>query len=107
MNQRLQAIIERAYTLSAQVLNGDKPDLALAEELSGETAELLTLLVGDSSAFESDEVMDTELVQLAQVVPMLDRVTTLIYNTEGDVYQQAYEKLEEVISQLQTQGETK
>ena len=68
MNQRLQAIIERAYTLSAQVLNGDKPDLALAEELSGETAELLAMLVGDASAFESDEVMDTELVHLAHTL---------------------------------------
>lgn len=49
----------------------------------------------------------TDAEKLAQVLPMLDRVTTLIYNMEGDVYQQAYEKLEEVISQLQTQGETK
>ena len=48
----------------------------------------------------------TDAEKLAQVLPMLDRATTLIYNMEGDVYQQAYEKLEEVISQLQTQGET-
>jgi hypothetical protein len=66
MNQRLQAIIERAYTLSAQVLNGDKPDIALAEELSGETAELLAHARGDTGAFESEEVMDMELVALVK-----------------------------------------
>jgi hypothetical protein len=64
MNERLQAIIERAYTLSAQVLNGDEPDLAIAEELSGETAELLALACGDTGAFESVEVMDAELIAL-------------------------------------------
>jgi hypothetical protein len=64
--QRLEAILERAYTLSAQVLNGDEPDISLAEELCGECAELLAHLSNDQGAFESEEVMDAELVQLAK-----------------------------------------
>ena len=38
--------------------------------------------------------------QLEKILDLLDRATTLIYNMEGDAYQQAYEKLEEVINQL-------
>ena len=61
---RLNDILSRAYTLAAQVLNGDTADIALAEELSGECAELLALLNGDSDAFESDELIDPELLAL-------------------------------------------
>jgi len=42
---------------------------------------------------------------LLEALALLDKATTLIYNMEGDTYQQAYEKLEEVISQLK--GEAK
>jgi len=105
MNQRLQAIIEKAYTLSAQVLNGDEPDIALAEELSGETAELLAHASGDTGAFESEDVMDSELVALAKVVALLDKATTIIYNMEGDLNQRTYEQLEAILNQLK--GESK
>jgi hypothetical protein len=99
-NHRLTEIIDRAYMLSAQVLNGDNPDIALAEELSGETAELLALLNGDTGAFESDTVMDGELVDLCNALNLLDKAATLIYNMEGDQYQSAYEKLESVLDSL-------
>ena len=99
-NHRLIEIIGRAYMLSAQVLNGDNPDIALAEELSGETAELLALLNGDTGAFESDALMDEELVDLCNVLNLLDKAATLIYNMEGDQYQSAYEKLESVLDSL-------
>ena len=105
MKERLEAMLERAYTLSAQVLNGDTPDMALAEEVSGECAELLAHINGDTGAFESDDVIDSELSTIAQALPMLDTATTLIYNTEGDAYQKAYEQLEEIINQLK--GERK
>ena len=97
---RLTDIIGRAYTLSAQVLNGDDPDIALAEELSGETAEFLALLDGDTGAFESDTVMDGELVALCNALTLLDKAATLIYNMEGDQYQSAYEKLESILDSL-------
>jgi hypothetical protein len=64
--KRLEAMLERAYMLSAQVLNGDTPNISLAEELCGECAELLAHINGNQSAFESEEVMDAELVALAK-----------------------------------------
>jgi hypothetical protein len=64
--KRLEAMLERAYILSAQVLNGDTPDISLAEELCGECSELLAHINGDRGAFESEEVMDAELVELAK-----------------------------------------
>jgi hypothetical protein len=101
--KRLEEMIERAYTLSAQVLNGDEPDIALAEEVSGESAELLAMMNGDWSAFESEEVMDMELldtVKKIKALELLDRATTIIYNIEGEAYQGAYERLETIIKQL-------
>lgn len=70
--ERLEAIIGRAYTLAAQVLNGDTPDLNLAEEISGECAELLAHLDGDGGAFDSESVIDFDLVQLAQALKQLE-----------------------------------
>ena len=105
MTNRLENMIGRAYELSAQVLNGDEPDLALAEEISGESAELFALLDGDMGAFESEDVMDGELVALAKVVALLDKATTIIYNMEGDLNQRTYEQLEAIINQLK--GESK
>ena len=64
--KRLEEILGRAYTLAAQVLNGDTPDLATAEELSGECAELLALLNGDWSAFYEPELVDPELLSIAK-----------------------------------------
>ena len=66
--KRLEAMLERAYILSAQVLNGDEPDISLAEEVCGECSELLAHINGDRSAFESEEVMDAELVALAKEI---------------------------------------
>lgn len=66
--KRLEAMLERAYILSAQVLNGDTPDISLAEEVCGECSELLAHISGDQGAFESEEVMDAELVALAKEI---------------------------------------
>jgi hypothetical protein len=62
---RLEAIIGRAQELAAQVLNGDAPDISLAEEVSGECAELLALMDGDMGAFGEPELIDPELLALA------------------------------------------
>jgi hypothetical protein len=101
--RRIEQMIERAYTLSAQVLNGDELDIALAEEVSGESAEFLAMMFGDWSAFESEEVMDMELLETVKKIKaleLLDRATTIIYNMEGDAYQAAYEQLEKIIQQF-------
>ena len=101
--KRLEEMLGRAYTLSAQVLNGDEVDIALAEEVSGESAELLAMMNGDWSAFESDEVMDMELlgtVKKLQAFEMLNRAVTMIYNIEDDAFQTAYERLENIIDNL-------
>jgi hypothetical protein len=60
---------------------------------------------GDTGAFESEDVMDSELVALAKVVALLDKATTIIYNMEGDLNQRTYEQLEAIINQLK--GESK
>jgi hypothetical protein len=62
---RLVAMIERAYTLAAEVLNGDAPDISLAEEVSGECSELLALMDGDMGAFDEPALTDPELLALA------------------------------------------
>ena len=103
--QRLEAIIGRAYELAAQVLNGDKADIALAEEVSGECAELLAHVDGDRAAFESDEVMDGDLVRVAMAMRLIDKATSLIYNIEGDLYQETYDKLETILDTMK-QAET-
>lgn len=61
---RLESILGRAYQLAAQVLNGDDPDASLAEEVSGECAELLSLIDGNMSAFSEPELIDPELMSL-------------------------------------------
>ncbi len=71
--RRLEDILGRAYTLAAQVLNGDTPDMATAEELSGECAELLAMLQGDWSAFDDPDLIDPELLSIAQKI---ERLTT-------------------------------
>jgi hypothetical protein len=72
MNQenynRLEAMIGRAYTLAAQVLNGYEPDSTLAEEISGECAELLALMDGDTGAFDEPDLADPELWALASAL---------------------------------------
>ena len=62
---RLEAMIGRAQELAVQVLNGDEPDSTLAEEVSGELAELLALMDGDMGAFGEPELIDPELQSLA------------------------------------------
>jgi len=64
--KRLEDMLGRAYTLAAQVLNGDEPELDLAEEVSGECAELLAMLQGNWSAFDEPDLIDPELLTLAE-----------------------------------------
>ena len=65
---RLEAMLGRAYTLAAQVLDGEVPESALAEEVSGECAELLALMDGDMAAFGDPDFIDPELLALAAAV---------------------------------------
>lgn len=62
---RLEAMLGRAYTLASQVINGEAPDSALAEEVSSECSELLALVYGDMGAFGEPELIDPELLALA------------------------------------------
>jgi hypothetical protein len=62
---RLEAMLGRAQELAAQVLNGEAPESALAEEVSGECAELLALMDGDMAAFSEPDLIDPELLALA------------------------------------------
>ena len=62
---RLEAMLGRAQELAAQVLNGDEASISLAEEISGECAELLALMDGDMGAFPEPELIDPELLALA------------------------------------------
>jgi hypothetical protein len=68
MKTRLTAMLERAQELAAQVLLGDEPDVSLAEEVSGEFAELLALLDNDMGAFGEPELIDPELLTLAAAI---------------------------------------
>ena len=61
----LEAMIGRAQELAVQVLNGDEASISLAEEVSGELAELLALMGGDMGAFGEPELIDPELLALA------------------------------------------
>ena len=72
MNQenynRLEAILSRAYTLAAQVMDDNRDEQvlqSLAEEVSGECAELLALMDGDMAAFGEPDLIDPELLALA------------------------------------------
>jgi hypothetical protein len=62
---RLEAMLGRAQELASQVLNGEVPEGALAEEVSGECAELLALMDGDMAAFGEPDLIDPELLALA------------------------------------------
>jgi len=62
---RLEAMLGRAQELASQVLNGEVPEGALAEEVSGECAELLALMDGDMAAFGDPDLIDPELLALA------------------------------------------
>jgi hypothetical protein len=69
--ERLEAMIGRAYALAAQVIDDnavrdERALQSLAEQVSGECAELLALLDQDWGAFESSAVIDPELLALAQ-----------------------------------------
>lgn len=62
---RLEAMLGRAQELAVQVLNGDEASISLAEEVSGECAELLALMDGDMGAFDEPDLIDPELLALA------------------------------------------
>jgi hypothetical protein len=64
---RLVDIISRAYSLALQVQEG-KADPVLAEEISGECAELLAHLNNDEGAFGDEECKDQELVDIARLL---------------------------------------
>ena len=70
---RLEAMIGRAYELAVQVLNGDEASISLAEEVSGECAELLALMDGDMGAFDEPELIDPELLALAAALQPRER----------------------------------
>ena len=65
---RLEAMLGRAYLLGSQVINGEVPESALAEEVSGECSELLALMDGNMSAFGQPELIDPELLALASAL---------------------------------------
>jgi hypothetical protein len=65
---RLEAMLGRAYMLGSQVINGEVPEGALAEEVSGECSELLALMDGNMSAFGQPELIDPELLALASAL---------------------------------------
>ena len=65
---RLEDMIARAYILASQVINGEVPESALAEEVSGECSELLALMDGSMSAFGQPELIDPELLALASAL---------------------------------------
>jgi hypothetical protein len=66
--KRIEAMLARAYELATQVLTDEPVNHALAEEVAGESAELLALLSQDWGSFESSEVIDPELLEMAQVL---------------------------------------
>jgi hypothetical protein len=63
---KLDEILGRAYELAAQVLTGETPDAALAEELCSECAELLALIDEDWGSFESPDLIDPEMFELSK-----------------------------------------
>jgi len=68
---RLEAILSRAYTLAAQVMDDNRDEQvlqSLAEDVSGECAELLALMDGDMGAFGEPELIDPELLALASAL---------------------------------------
>jgi hypothetical protein len=68
--KRLEAMISRTYALALQALDNEI-DPALAEEVSGESAEFLALLNGNYGAFGDDACIDPELVALVKKIQTL------------------------------------
>lgn len=69
--KRLLEILERSYALALQVQDDNRDEQvlqSLAEELSGETGELLALIEGDYGSFGDDDCMDSDLVALAKKI---------------------------------------
>lgn len=69
--KRLVEIIERAYSLALQVQDDNRDEQViqvLAEELSGECAELLAHINQDEGSFGDEECKDQELVSLAEML---------------------------------------
>jgi len=67
--KRLVEMIERAYALAVQVQDDNRDEKVLqvlAEEVSGECAELLAHLNRDEGAFSDEECKDPELVELSE-----------------------------------------
>jgi hypothetical protein len=65
--KRLLEILERSYALALQVQDDNRDEQAmqsLAEELSGETGELLALIERDWGSFGDDNSIDADLVAL-------------------------------------------
>ena len=65
--KRLFEILAKAYDLALQVQDDRRDEQvmqALAEELSGETGELLALIERDWGSFDDDDVIDPDLVAL-------------------------------------------
>lgn len=65
--QRLVQILSNAYALGLQAQDG-KVNAELAEEVTGECAELIALLTDDHGAFGDDECIDPELIRIAHLI---------------------------------------
>jgi len=64
---RLEGMLGRAYTLALRVMDDNRDEQvlqSLAEDVSGECAELLALINGDMGAFGEPELIDPELLSL-------------------------------------------
>ena len=66
LNKLLQ-MIERAYALGMQVQT-DEIDLGLAEEVTSECAEFLSVWEENWGAFESMEIIDEDILEVVQVL---------------------------------------
>ena len=65
---RLEGMLGRAYTLALRVMDDNRDEQvlqSLAEDVSGECAELLALIDGDMGAFGDPELIDPELQSIA------------------------------------------
>jgi len=65
---RLEGMLGRAYTLALRVMDDNRDEQvlqSLAEDVSGECAELLALINGDMGAFGEPQLIDPELQSIA------------------------------------------
>jgi len=65
---RLEGMLGRAYTLALRVMDDNRDEQvlqSLAEDVSGECAELLALIDGDMGAFGEPQLIDPELQSIA------------------------------------------